>query len=128
MSIAATFYETDKAVIVAEAKRLLGIDVCPTCHGQLVKAYQNLKTYHMNNTNTNTNRKYTPKPEHVGGTFTNGVISLSISDATDADIEKHLTASQIDLLFITSTNEKTVSNIQPNSGSKGKQSNRKSSK
>jgi hypothetical protein len=122
--IAATFYQTDKAVIVTEAKRLLGIDVCSTCHSQLVKAYQNLKTYHMNNTKES-NRKYTPKPEHAGGVFTNGVIALNISEATDAEIEKHLTASQIDLLFITSTNEKTVSDIQPNSGSKGKQSNRK---
>jgi hypothetical protein len=42
------FYETDKDFIISESKKIFGIDVCPTCHGQIVNAYNRLKTYYLN--------------------------------------------------------------------------------
>jgi hypothetical protein len=115
-----TFYETDNDWIVSETKRLFGIDVCGTCHGQLINAFNKLRTYYMNLEMENKKRKYTPKPEHVGGMFTNGIFALNISDATDEVIEQLLTTEQIKILY-----DETISDIQQDSSNKGKQSKRK---
>jgi DNA-directed RNA polymerase subunit M/transcription elongation factor TFIIS len=42
------FYDTDNEFIISESKKIFGIDVCPTCHGQIVNAYNRLKTYYLN--------------------------------------------------------------------------------
>lgn len=105
------FYQTDKNWIVSESKKVFGVDVCGTCHGQLVKAYNNLANYYKNeNQMAKTTKKEQPievketvkyklKPEFEGSTFTDGVKSISLSSIDQKDIELLLTKDQILIHF-----------------------------
>lgn len=101
------FYNTDKKWIVEKSKELFNIDVCSTCHGQLVDAYNKLNTYYTNiemakkadKKNSEETPKYKLKPEFVGSTYVNGKTSISLSDVPHDSIEIFFNELQIKEYF-----------------------------
>lgn len=96
------FYNTDKTWIVEKNKEIFGIDVCPTCHGQLVEAYNRLNTYYRNKELMAKKKEiktedsvYKLKPEFVGATYTNGKMSIRLEDVPVDEVEIYFTAKEI---------------------------------
>jgi hypothetical protein len=102
------FYNTDKSYIVAENKRLFGVDVCPTCHGQLVDAYNRLNTY-FKNENIMAKKEvvkvekpktgYKLKSEFIGSTYVNGTVEIKLSEVDLSEVEKLFTEQEIKTYF-----------------------------
>ena len=99
------FYQTDKAFIVSETKRIFDLDICPTCSGQLMKAYQNLKTYYKNEMAkskkevTGVDSSFKLKKEFEGSTYSNGKINILLSDLSEETAKQILTEKEIKLYF-----------------------------
>jgi hypothetical protein len=99
------FYQTDKAFIVSETKRIFDVDICPTCSGQLMKAYQNLKTYYKNemakkkNDIVEVETTFKLKKEFEGSTYSNGKISILLSDLNEESAKLLLTEKEIKQYF-----------------------------
>jgi hypothetical protein len=101
------YYDTDPKWIVAESKRIFNIDICPTCSGQLIKAFQNLKTYYSNQEMAKKKEEkpieekseFKLKKEFEGSTYSNGKISILLSELTHENAIKLLTDSEIKTYF-----------------------------
>lgn len=99
------FYQTDKAFIVSETKRIFDLDICPTCSGQLIKAYQNLKTYYKNEMAKSKKEvvenesSFKLKKEFEGSTYSNGKINILLSDLSEETAKQILTEKEIKLYF-----------------------------
>lgn len=99
------YYQTDKAFIVSESKRIFDIDVCPTCSGQLMKAYQNLKTYYKNQMaktkkeSIQNESEFKLKKEFESSLYCNGKISVLLSDLTEKEAKEILTDEEIKTYF-----------------------------
>lgn len=98
-----SFYNTPKEWIVSESKRIFGIDVCPTCHSQLVKAYNNLKVYNLNDMAKKVVEVETSdlklKKEFEGSTYSNGKISVDLSAITPEEAKKLFSSEEIKTYF-----------------------------
>jgi cytochrome c1 len=97
-----SFYTTSKEWIVQESKRIFGIDVCPTCHSQLVKAYNNLKVHNLNNMAKKEiveTSELKLKKEFEGSTYSNGKISVDLSAITPAEAKKLFSSEEIKTYF-----------------------------
>ena len=97
-----SFYNTSKEWIVSESKKVFGIDVCPTCHSQLVKAYNNLKVYNLNDMAKKEvieTSELKLKKEFEGSTYSNGKISVDLSAITPAEAKKLFSSEEIKTYF-----------------------------
>jgi len=97
-----SFYTTSKEWIVSESKRIFNVDVCPTCHSQLVKAYNNLRTYNLNNMAKKEIVETSDlklKKEFEGSTYSNGKISVDLSAITPAEAKKLFSSEEIKTYF-----------------------------
>lgn len=99
--ITTNFYQTSPELIVSESKKIFGIEVCPTCSGQLQKAYQNLKTYYLNNMAKEVKEvaEFKLKDEFKGSTYANGKLSVMLDELTPTQIKKIFTADEIKIYF-----------------------------
>jgi cytochrome c1 len=97
-----SFYTTSKEWIVSESKRIFNVDVCPTCHSQLVKAYNNLRTYNLNNMAKKEiveTSELKLKKEFEGSTYSNGKISVDLSAITPTEAKKLFSSEEIKTYF-----------------------------
>jgi cytochrome c1 len=97
-----SFYNTPKEWIVSESKKIFGIDVCPNCHSQLVKAYNNLKVYNLNDMAKKEvieTSELKLKKEFEGSTYSNGKISVDLSAITPAEAKKLFSSEEIKTYF-----------------------------
>jgi cytochrome c1 len=97
-----SFYTTPKEWIVSESKRIFNVDVCPTCHSQLVKAYNNLRTYNLNNMAKKEIAETSDlklKKEFEGSTYSNGKINVDLSAITPTEAKKLFSSEEIKTYF-----------------------------
>lgn len=97
------YYNTDPKWIVSESKKLFNKDICPTCSGQLIKAFQDLKTYYLNDMAKKKEVEKISvlklKKEFEGSTYANGKTSVLLSELTPEKAIKLLTESEINTYF-----------------------------
>ncbi len=108
------FYDTENEFIISESKKIFGIDVCPTCHGQIVSAYNRLKTYYLNEEqmakkkleeNISDNETLQPKTKYtVKKAFLNSVLirqnkKIILGHVPSAMIESLFTEKEIAIYF-----------------------------
>jgi hypothetical protein len=100
VKITDSFYTTKPADIVSEHERIFGVKVCATCTNQLIKAYQNLKTYYKNDMVKKVIKEGLQlRKEFEGNTYSNGKISVILSDVLQEDITKIFTKEEINIYF-----------------------------
>ena len=98
--ITTNFYNTDPKEIDKYSREIFGKPVCLTCHIQLVEAYQNIKSYYLNMAKQEKKQEaieveLTLKKEFIGSTYSNGSVSVFLSDLTLDEAKKVLTRAEI---------------------------------